>query len=252
MNQLEEVHRVERAKWDAIAVHEADEATQLPPHADFQDYLRKSSRAPGAAEFLGSLAGRKVVEYGCGLGKSTALLAKSGADVSAFDISPSSVEVAERRLSANGLHADVAVAAGEELPYPDESFDVAVGIAVLHHLDVSLARPELHRVLKPNGKALFVEPMGMNPLLNLARDRLPYRRKTPRGADRPLNYDDIRAWGEGFSELRYREAQLLGMVERLFGYGHRFPRLGRVDEALLARAPVLRRYCRYVVICLRK
>jgi SAM-dependent methyltransferase len=250
---LEETYRLERLKWDAIAEREADDATRLPPHADFAAYARAGGRvAPDAAEFLGDLRGKRVLEYGCGLGKLTAVLVKSGADVAAFDISPASIEIAGRRLRRNGLEADFAVAVGEHLPYEDESFEIVIGVAVLHHLDVDRAAPELRRVLRPGGKALFVEPMGMNPLLNFARAHLPYRDKTPRGPDEPLTYDDIAAWGRHFGQIRYSERQLLSMVERLFGYDRRFDRLRRLDERLLSRFERLRRYCRYVTICLAK
>jgi SAM-dependent methyltransferase len=253
MQHLEETFRVERGKWDAIAEEEAAASTLVPADHDFEAYARRSGRiAAGAAPFLGDLSGKRVLEYGCGLGKFTAILARSGADVSAFDISPTSIEVARRRMALNELEADLAVAAGESLPYEDESFDVVVGIAVLHHLDVKLGSRELHRVLRPGGKALFVEPMGMNPLLNFARDHLPYRDKTPRGMDEPLTYDDIYAWAQPFGGVGFDELQLLSMVERLFGYEKRFPTLRRLDEALLARFEGLRRYCRYVTIYLVK
>jgi 2-polyprenyl-3-methyl-5-hydroxy-6-metoxy-1,4-benzoquinol methylase len=249
---LEDTYRAEREKWDAVAQREYDEAGSLPPYADFEDYSRNSTTQVGVTEFLGDLRGKRVLEFGCGLGKMSALLAKSGADVSTFDISESSVAVARRRAELNGLKVDAIVAVGEDLPYPDESFDIVVGKAILHHLDVTRARGELHRVLRPGGKAAFVEPMGMNPLLNFARDHLPYRQKTERGADVPLDYDAIHAWGQGFSEFRYHEVQLLGMVERFFGFGAHFRWLARVDERLLRRLPFLRRYARYVVIYLVK
>jgi glycosyltransferase involved in cell wall biosynthesis/SAM-dependent methyltransferase len=251
--ELEETYRIERSKWDAIAEEEAASITRLPSNVDFATYARNSGRvAAGAVPFLGDLRGKRVLEYGCGLGKFTAILANSGADVAAFDISPRSIEVAQRRMALNGLEAAFAVAAGESLPYDDESFDVAVGIAVLHHLEAERGSRELARVLKPGGRALFVEPMGMNPILNFARDHLPYRSKTPRGADEPLTYDDVDAWGRQFTEARWDELQLLSMVERLFGYGARFPVLRRLDEALLARFEPLRRYCRYMTIYLVK
>ena len=107
-------------------------------------------------------------------------------------------------------------------------------------------------MLKPGGRALFVEPMGMNPLLDFARDHLPYRSKTPRGADVPLTYDVIDAWGERFAEARREELQFVSMVERLFGYDTRFPRLRRLDQVLITRVPRLRRYCRYVTIYMVK
>ena len=245
---LTETYSVERAKWDAIAEREAAQATELPPDGSFANYAAARSRLAGVAEFIGDIRGKRVLEYGCGLGKCTALLAKSGAHVSAFDLSPASIAVARRRAEANALDAEFFVAGAEQLPFADESFDVALGIAILHHLDIDRSRRELQRVLRPGGRAAFVEPLGMNPILNFARDHLPYRDKTPRGADHPLTYDDIREWGRGFSEFAYRETQLLAMVERVFGHRSRFAGLKRLDDALLERAPFLRRYCRYVVL----
>lgn len=249
---IEEIQESERAKWDQIARNEASEASTIPPYPDFVSYARDDPRLAGVSDFLGDLSGLRVLEYGCGLGKESALLAKGGADVSAFDISAGSVEVTRKRAEANGLKVDAAVAAGEDLPYADESFDVVVGVAVLHHLAVDQAWPELMRVLKPGGRAAFVEPMGMNPVLNFARDHLPYRHKTPRGADEPLTYDEVHAWGKGFTEFRYKEVQLLGMIERFFGYDTRFRGLHRADVVLLERLPFLRRYCRYVVMLMVK
>ena len=60
---------------------------------------RKRFAAPGIAEFLGDLRGKRVIEYGCGLGKLTVLLARSGAQVTAFDLSEGSVEVARKRAA---------------------------------------------------------------------------------------------------------------------------------------------------------
>jgi hypothetical protein len=75
-----------------------------------------------------------------------------------------------------------------------------------------------------------------------------YPQKTPRGADRPLTYADVEAWGRGFSEYWFREAQLFSMIERGFGFGRRFPRLRRMDDSLLRRYPRLRRWARLVAM----
>ncbi len=72
-------------------------------------------------------------------------------------------------------------AAGEQLPLENDRFDVVVGKAILHHLDVALAGAELRRVLRPGGRAAFAEPLGTNPLLTFARDHLPYAHKNSRG-----------------------------------------------------------------------
>jgi SAM-dependent methyltransferase len=250
---LAETYRVEIAKWDAIAGGRRGRLAVYAPDMNFEAYARVRPQLRGVAEFLGDLHGKHVLEYGCGLGHVSALLVRSGAHVTTFDLSRRSVQVASQRVSLNNsCELAATVAAGESLPFADASFDIIFGKAILHHLDVGLAADDLYRVLKPGGRAVFTEPMGMNPLLNFVRDHVWYPKKTPRGADRPLNYQEIHAWGQRFNEFHYREIELLSMVERGFGFKREFPRLRRLDEALLARVPLLRRYCRYVIMFMVK
>jgi SAM-dependent methyltransferase len=254
MTSTADMHSAERKKWDALATKKLDTLMPLPEGADFEQYARSSAVMPGVADFLGDLTGLKVLEYGCGLGELSVLLAKSGAVVSAFDISDMSVAVARRRAEINDVadQIDFMVSAAEDLLYADATFDVAFGKAILHHINPADGAGHLARVVKPGGRAAFVEPMGMNPLLRFVRDHVPYPDKNPPGGDKPVNYDEIRAWGAGFGELRYQEIQLLSMLERGLGFGKKLPQLRRADATLLERFPVLRRYCRYVVMFMRK
>lgn len=247
---LKETYQVERVKWDALAEQKLGSIRVLPPEENFHTYLRRTSTMVGVADFLGDICGKQVLEYGCGLGEISTLLAKSGAHVTTFDLSHKSVQMCRQRAKLNLVDAGIGlcVAAGENLPYADESFDVVFGKAILHHLDADLGWVDISRVLKCGGRAVFVEPMGMNPVLNFVRDHVPYPHKNPRGADRPVNYVDIRKWGRGFSKFNYREIQLFSMLERGFGFGRQFFFFRRVDDVLLARLPALRRYCRYVVM----
>jgi SAM-dependent methyltransferase len=193
---LQDVHDIERAKWDGVAARERPDQALLVQDADFGAYCRRLSAMVGVEEFLGDLRGKEVLEYSCGLGTMSTLLARSGARVSALDISPGSVAVARRRAQLHGVddRIEFVVAAAERLPFDAGRFDVAVGRAVLHHLEVRQAGPELHRVLGAGGRAAFSEPMGTNPVIAFARGHLPYPGKNPRGADVPLGYEDIAAW----------------------------------------------------------
>jgi SAM-dependent methyltransferase len=249
--QTTDVHAVEIAKWDALASVPTSDEELMVAHPDFGAFARQDPTMVGIADFLGDLRGREVLELGSGAGEMTTLLARSGAHVTAVDISPASIALGQRRARLHRVDAaiDFVVAAGEELPLEAARFDVVVGKAVLHHLDAARAAPELHRVLSRGGRAAFAEPLGTNPVLAFARDHLPYPGKNPRGADIPLSYDAIRAWEAPFSAARHREIQLLAMAERALGRGP-LPRLRRADEWLLERFPALRRLCRYVIVTL--
>lgn len=250
-------YETERRKWDAHAEAALPNLADLPAtpaDATFGAYARGRLLLDGMADFLGDLDGREVLEYGCGLGELTIVLARSGARVTTFDLSPASVEFTRRRAAREGVadRVQFVVAAGEALPFPDAAFDVAVGKAVLHHLDPVAGAAELARVLRPDGRAAFSEPLGMNPVLVFARAHLPYPGKHDRGADRPLTTADIRAWQAPFWRLRMRPVQLFSMIERGLGFGHPLRPLRALDRVLLERWPRLGRFCRYGVLLFEK
>ncbi|EID55539.1 class I SAM-dependent methyltransferase [Saccharomonospora xinjiangensis] len=75
---------------------------------------------------------------------------------SVTDLSPGMVQVALRNAANLGLDVDGRVADAERIPYDDNSFDLVVGHAVLHHIpDVPAALREVLRVLKPGGRFVF-------------------------------------------------------------------------------------------------
>ena len=75
---------------------------------------------------------------------------------SVTDLSPGMVKVALRNGANLGLDVDGRVADAERIPYEDNTFDLVVGHAVLHHIpDVGAALAEVLRVLKPGGRFVF-------------------------------------------------------------------------------------------------
>ncbi|MBN9620178.1 MAG: class I SAM-dependent methyltransferase, partial [Actinobacteria bacterium] len=72
------------------------------------------------------------------------------------DLSPGMVEVARRNARGLGFEVQGRVADAERLPYDDESFDIVIGHAVLHHIpDLDTAFAEILRVLRPGGRFVF-------------------------------------------------------------------------------------------------
>ncbi|AZZ81558.1 MULTISPECIES: class I SAM-dependent methyltransferase [Gordonia] len=100
----------------------------------------------------------RAMELGCGTGFFLLNLMQSGvADKgSVTDLSPGMVKVALRNAENLGLDVDGRVADAEKIPYDDNTFDLVVGHAVLHHIpDVEQALREVLRVLKPGGRFIF-------------------------------------------------------------------------------------------------
>lgn len=244
---IEERFNAEKVKWDKIAEKQSQTIEVFPAEMDFHAFARQDEEFPGVSEFLGNLAGTRVLELGCGAGKMAVLLAKSGAHVTAFDLSSESVRVTRQRATLNNVKLAPLVSSGEFLPFSDASFDIIIGKSILHHLVIEPGKHEIFRVLRPGGKAVFIEPLGMNPILTFARKFVPYPHKATVGVDRPLTYADVRAWNEDARVWKIQEIQLLSMVERAFGWDRNFVPLRKMDQFLLGHISFLRRFCRYAV-----
>jgi ubiquinone/menaquinone biosynthesis C-methylase UbiE len=108
---------------------------------------------PAMLALAGDVAGRRILDAGCGSGPLFAALRDRGAIVTGIDKSAGMLEQARRRL---GDDADLQVAElGSPLPFPDCTFDDVTASLVLHYLkDWGPALAELRRVLKPGGRLI--------------------------------------------------------------------------------------------------
>jgi ubiquinone/menaquinone biosynthesis C-methylase UbiE len=207
---------------------------------------------------LGDLTGKRVLEYGCGnYGDLSVKLARSGAEVVAVDLSFESVRSTKSIVSQLSLPVRVMQIDCESLPFIADSFDLVVGRAILHHLDLSPALSEIHRVLRKNGRGLFIEPLGTNPLINL------YRKLTPQNHtpdEHPLKAADFQRLSNLFAEVVHQEFNFLPLaVLALARFFSDKPRLAKmikklqdIDNTLFRYLPALKRYCWTTVISFRK
>ena len=185
----------------------------------------------------------RSLEVGAGTGYFSLNLLRAGAvrEATCTDISPGMVRALNANAHRLGLTVSTARADAESLPFPEASFDLVLGHAVLHHLpDLQRAFGEFHRVLRPGGYVVFAgEPsrfgdrlasvpkrgaMALAPAWRCALRAAPARRPDPgasvNGEDHGLEQVvDIRAFAPedlarharaaGFVDTRVRGEELL-------------------------------------------
>lgn len=91
---------------------------------------------------------------------------------------------------------DFKVMDAHNLEFPDGTFDIIFGDAILHHLNFEMAVKELYRVLRSDGEIVFVEPLARNPVGKLVR-RLTPNARTP--DEKPLDKEEFLILKQYFS-----------------------------------------------------
>jgi SAM-dependent methyltransferase len=111
----------------------------------------------GELDVLGDLAGKDVIELGCGTAYFSAWLAKRGARPVGLDVTPAQLDTARRMMRETGIEFPLVEASAEDVPLPDESFDLALseyGASIW--ADPDLWIPEAARLLRPGGELVFL------------------------------------------------------------------------------------------------
>ena len=204
---------------------------------------------------MSQLAYGRVLDFGCGDGWVSIMMAKKGYDVYGIDISIELINRARNMaLVSNVTHNTMfEEMTGEDLQFQSNFFDSVFGSAVLHHTDLEMALNSIHRVLKPGGTGLFIEPMNQNILLKIWRMFTPWRRSP---AERALTSNEICLIKERFPATRLTYFKFSSIISA--GLMMLFPKssfvrkinqkLEKIDEVLIRRIPRLGRYCAVVVI----
>lgn len=224
---------------------------------DFVEALRRH-----AIDFLGDMNGKRLLFCGCGLQWSLVKkFYQQGAEVVIIDISSAAIEYQKKKIALledKGNRIKPLVMDCEALEFDDGNFDIAFDNAIIHHLYIPKVAKEIYRVMKAGGRASFIEPLGMNPFINLYRRFTPHQRTSD---EHPLTYDDFAVFDRIFPYFRHEEFTLSTLVPVVWnaiamkwGALTLSPVEGfmKMDDFLLRRFPFLRRFCWNTEIYLRK
>ena len=188
--------------------------------------------------------GKEVLDYGCGTGSRACWVAKSGGKVTGIDISQQAIKLARQHsVQENVVDATAFFEMdAERMTFPDNSFDLVCGTGILHHLNLDKAYPEIVRVLRPKGKAIFLEPLGHNPIINMYRFLTPHMRTKD---EHPLLLSDARLAEQYFHRVELQFFHLFVLLGAPFHRSKTFSVvlqvLNGMDSLILKFAPFIRR-----------
>ncbi len=254
-------------KWEAIEVERSAGEAKQREAEDLRvkpEIILRYANPPSdtfypleyAYHLLGDVTEKTVLDYGCGLGDNTVLIASRGARVIGVDISPELIELAKKRLEQHNLlqTAQLQVGSAHELPLEDESIDIVFGMAILHHLDLRLASAEVFRVLKNGGRAIFLEPVRNSKFVKFVRTLIPYEQPNISPFERPLTDCELVEFAAQFTGYRSRAFSLpfvnlirvLGLPESVLHAAY------KIDGKILQKAKFLNYYASTRVIEMTK
>ncbi len=253
-------------KWDGKALFINKDK---PPFANYSSDL-----LDGAKKYLKNVAGKKILEIGCGNGELSVWFAKNGAEVYGVDISDESIKIAERRSAENNTQNNTHFYAcpAEQTSFEDNFFDIVFINVSLHHLEIDIALKEFKRVLKIRGIFVAIEPLAFSTMIQNFRTSkffiklYPIRQET--STERILMINDLKLISTFFTNTEYRPYRIFSpfvyKVKPLFLFlaDHYYKKerdletrkekmnktLQNFDEKLLKYLPFLKFLSRYVVI----
>ncbi|MBP9664515.1 MAG: class I SAM-dependent methyltransferase [Pyrinomonadaceae bacterium] len=188
-------------------------------------------------------------------GENSVLIAAHGGKPVGVDISPELIRLAERRMARHGYtDFEFKVGSAHALPLEDESIDVVLGIAILHHLDLNLSSKEVFRVLKKGGRAIFFEPVRNSKVVRFVRNLIPYRSPDVSPYERPLTDGELDDFAAPFGSFEAKAFSLpfVNLIETLGFSDTALNRAIRIDGRILKALPFLNYYGSIRVIEMRK
>ena len=222
---------------------------------------------------LTEIKGKRILELGSGAGEGAVFMAKQGANVTATDLSSGMLEVVKKVATLHDVSVETKVASAEDLSgFDDEMFDIVYAANLLHHVNIAKCLDEVRRVLKPNGRGAFWDPVAHNPVINVYRNMAEDVR-TP--DEHPIRNKDMRLFKERFIETKRNFFWLTSLlvfirfwlIDRIHPSSDRYwkliisrekelrpmvSKLMAIDRFLVKVLPILGWWCWNIAIVVRK
>ena len=144
-----------------------------------------------------------ALEYGSGIYSYAHYLAEKGSKVTGIDISEVAIKNCKEKAIKRGVtnETNFLVMDAEFPIFSSTTFDLVFGSGILHHLELGRALREISRMLKPGGRAVFLEPLGHNPFIRALRRLTPNARTRD---EHPLLESDISKFNLYFNKIEFR------------------------------------------------
>ncbi len=224
-------------------------------------------------KMLGDVKNKNILEFGCGNGLYSIYLSRLGANVTGIDLGKDIILLAQKAAQLNFAICNFLVGNIVSIPFANGTFHYVIGHGILHHLPQSWLKKsvnESYRVLKPNGKAYFSEPIENSKIFNFIQNivpidspNLPQKRPSilqrkkwkvysKTVDDRALSNRELIDAKGFFEEITIDYYGFLIRLERLYsGYGF-VNLLEKLDIVLTSRFSPVKKLSQCALVCYSK
>ncbi len=242
--------------FDNVKISAVTGETDVWDRVIFPNAIRKRE-----AEFILNLVDeqkpRRILEFGCGTGWISKILADKGYEVTGIDISKSLITSASENCSGK---SEFIIGDCMRLPFQDGVFDLIVGVAILHHLDPGKGLSECYRVSTSGAALLLMEPNKYNPAAALGRKVAPLDTQTqdeepftPGGLTKII---ESSPWDSQYIKYLFPYSFLIARILRKTRMDKQLVRficpLITRSEKVFERIPLLNRLCWVIVVVIQR
>ena len=270
---------IDQKRWDDKGSYWLEKIKQNPDDDQFIfNDVEETHKILGTWEDvkreLGDVKGKKILEIGCSRGVFSIFLAKQGAIVTGIDVGENLILAAKEFAKINNVDCNFKACSAADMKL-DETYDVIIGFAVLHHMNeesVLTSFRDFYRLLKNNGIAIFTEPVENSKSFEILQNIIPiperpsilqrnkWKTYYKNLDDRPMSNNEFIYAGKvnNFRSTKIFPHGLIIRLSKIFGKKNksRFISanllLKKFDKVLFKFFPILKRYCRQVVVVYRK